>query len=103
MYAVIATGGKQEKVSVGQVVSIERIDNKKDVTFPHVLMVADGEKIEVGAPYVKGAKVSAEVIAQIRGRKVLAFKYRRRKSSRRLHGHRQELTKVRITNIVHNV
>lgn len=99
MYAVIATGGKQEKVSVGQVVSIERIDNKKDVTFNHVLMVADGEKIEVGAPYVKGAKVSAEVVSQTRARKVISFKYRRRKSSRRLHGHRQYLTRVKITQI----
>lgn len=99
MYAVIQTGGKQEKVAVGDVVTVERLDNKKDVTFAHVLLVADGEKIEVGAPYVKGAKVTAEVLAQTRGAKAVAFKYRRRKSSRRLHGHRQELTRVRITNI----
>jgi large subunit ribosomal protein L21 len=99
MYAIIETGGKQEKVSVGDVLTIERIPNKKDVTLSHVLLVCDGEKVEVGKPYVKGAKVSAQVLAQERGPKLIAFTYRRRKSSRRIHGHRQELTRIKITEI----
>lgn len=99
MYAIIETGGKQEKVGVGDILTIERVSNKKDVTFSHVLMLCDGEKVEVGAPYVKGAKVSAQILSQERGPKVVSFRYRRRKSSRRIHGHRQSLTRVKITEI----
>lgn len=99
MYAIIETGGKQEKVIVGDVLNIERIPNKKEVTFNHVLLLCDGDKIEVGHPYVKGAKVSAEVLGSVRGKKTLSFKYRRRKSSRRTHGHRQDLTRIKITDI----
>lgn len=99
MYAIIETGGKQHKVSVGDVLTIERIPNKKDVTLSHVLLVCDGENVEVGKPYVKSAKVSAQVLAQERGPKLIAFTYRRRKSSRRIHGHRQELTRIKITEI----
>ena len=99
MYAIIETGGKQEKVSVGDLLNIELIPNKKDVTFAHILMLADGEKVEVGQPYVKGAKVSAQVVGQIREEKIISFKYRRRKSSRRIHGHRQNKTRVKITEI----
>jgi large subunit ribosomal protein L21 len=101
MYAIIEVGGRQEKVSVGDVLDVESIPNKKDkdVTFSHVLLLSDEDKISVGRPYVKGAKVAAEVLEHLRGKKVLSFKYRRRKSSRRLKGHRQSLTKVRITEI----
>lgn len=99
MYAIIQTGGKQEKVSVGDVLTVERLANKKDVTFNYVLALCDGEKLEVGRPFVKGAKVSAHVLGQIRGEKTISFKYRRRKSSRRTHGHRQELTRIKITEI----
>jgi large subunit ribosomal protein L21 len=99
MYAIIQTGGKQEKVVVGDVVSVERIDNKKSVTFHDVLLVADGEKIIVGTPHVKGAKVAAEIVEEFRTPKVIAFTYRRRKSSRRIHGHRQTMTRVKITDI----
>ena len=99
MYAIIETGGKQEKVAVGDVLNVELLSNKKDVTFNKVLLLCDGDKVEVGRPYVKGAKVSAEIVDQIRGPKVVAFTYRRRKSSRRIHGHRQSLTKIKITDI----
>ena len=99
MYAIIETGGKQEKVGVGDVLDVEFLPNKKDVTFSKVLLLCDGEKVEVGQPYVKGAKVSAEIVSQIRAPKVIAFTYRRRKSSRRIHGHRQSLTKIKITEI----
>ncbi|MFB3919030.1 MAG: 50S ribosomal protein L21 [Candidatus Velamenicoccus archaeovorus] len=99
MYAVIQTGGKQYKVSAGDVLAVERIDNKKDVTFHEVLLICDGEKVAVGQPYLKGAKVTADVLGGIRGPKLISFKYRRRKSSRRLHGHRQDLTQIRIKEI----
>ncbi len=99
MYAIIQTGGKQEKVVVGDVLNIERIPNKKDVTFSQVLLLCDNDNAHIGQPYVKGAKVTGEVLEQVRGPKVIAFRYRRRKSSRRIHGHRQELTKVKITEI----
>jgi large subunit ribosomal protein L21 len=100
MYAIIKTGGKQEKVVVGDVLNIERIPNKKDVTFAQVLLLCDNDNVQIGQPYVKGAKVTGEVVEQVRGAKVISFRYRRRKSSRRIHGHRQELTKVRITEIL---
>lgn len=99
MYAIIQTGGKQEKVSVGDVLTVELLPNKKDVIFQHVLVLCDGDKIEVGRPYVKGAKVSAQILGVVRAAKVVAFKYRRRKSSRRIRGHRQNLTRVKITDI----
>jgi large subunit ribosomal protein L21 len=101
MYAIIETGGKQERVCVGETLTIERIDKKKDVVFSHVLLVADKEKVSVGTPYVKGAKVTAQVLEQTRGPKVVSFKSRRRKSSRRTKGHRQELTRIKITDIAH--
>ncbi len=101
MYAIIQTGGKQEKVSVGDVITVERIDKKKDVTFSHVLLIADKDKVSVGDPFVKGAKVGAKILEQTRGRKLISFKARRRKSSRRTHGHRQALTRVKITEIEH--
>lgn len=100
MYAIIEVGGKQEKVAVGDVVCIERISNEKDVTFDHVLLVNDDKEVKVGSPYVKGAKVSGLVMDQIRGEKVVSSFYRRRKSSRKKHGHRQSLTKIKITEIV---
>ncbi|HAJ57816.1 MAG TPA: 50S ribosomal protein L21 [Candidatus Omnitrophica bacterium] len=99
MYAIIDVGGKQEKVTVGDCITIDRISNKKDVTFSNVFLVSDGEKVEVGTPYVKGAKVLAAVLEQTRGPKVISFKYRRRKSSREKIGHRQDLTRVKITDI----
>ena len=80
MYAIIQTGGKQQKVSVGDILNIERIPNKKEVTFGHVLLLGDGENVTVGQPYVKGAKVNAEILGEIRDRKVIAFTYRDRKS-----------------------
>jgi large subunit ribosomal protein L21 len=98
MYAVIKTGGKQYRVAADEVVTIEKVagDAGASIEFTEVLMV--GTKI--GAPVVSGAKVVAEVVEQGRGPKVIAFKKRRRKNSRRKRGHRQELTTVRIKEIV---
>jgi large subunit ribosomal protein L21 len=102
MYAVIKTGGKQYRVSTDDVLNIERLQGETSSTieFADVLMVGSGDNVKVGTPTVAGAKVVAELVEQTRGPKLIAFKKRRRKSSRRKKGHRQDLTKVRITEIV---
>ncbi len=101
MYAVIKTGGKQYRVATDDVLEIERLDGDAGATieFAEVLMVGDGGNVKIGTPTVDGAKVVGEVVAQLRGPKVIVFKKRRRKNSRRKIGHRQDLTKVRITEI----
>jgi large subunit ribosomal protein L21 len=103
MYAVIKTGGKQYRVAAKDVVTIEKLAGEagSTVEFTEVLMVGGGEgKPKVGSPAVSGAKVVGEVVEQSRAPKVIAFKKRRRKNSRRKRGHRQHQTLVRITEIV---
>jgi large subunit ribosomal protein L21 len=103
MYAVIRTGGKQYRVSADQVVTIEKVAGEagSEVEFTEVLMLGDdGGEAKVGTPAVAGAKVVAEVVEQSRAPKVIAFKKRRRKNSRRKRGHRQHQTLVRIKEIV---
>jgi large subunit ribosomal protein L21 len=102
MFAVIKTGGKQYRVAANDVLKIEKLagDAGAIVHFAEVLAVGEGEKVEIGAPYVTGASVTAEVVEQGRGEKVIAFKKRRRQNSRRKRGHRQELTTVRISEIL---
>ena len=103
MYAVIKTGGKQYRVAADDVLVIEKIagDAGAKVEFGEVLMVGgEGASIKIGAPLVSGAMAKAEVVEQGRGPKVIAFKKRRRKNSRRKRGHRQELTTVKITEII---
>ncbi len=101
MYAVIKTGGKQYRVSKDDVLTIERLpgDAGGKIEFSEVLMVGSGASVKVGTPTVAGAKVTAELVEQTRGPKLIAFKKRRRKNSRRKKGHRQDLTSVRITGI----
>ena len=100
MFAVIRTGGKQYKVAKDDVLSVEKLEGEAGaaVTFADVLMVG-GETLRAGAPLVGGASVMAEIVEQGRGEKVVAFKKRRRKDSRRKRGHRQHFTKVKITEI----
>lgn len=102
MYAVIKTGGKQYRVAADEVVTVERVagDAGATVEFTEVLMVAGSGDPKVGKPTLSGAKVVAEVVEQGRARKVIAFKKRRRKNSRRKRGHRQHQTTVRIKEIV---
>lgn len=102
MYAVIKTGGKQYKVAKNDVVVVERLTAEagSSVTLDQVLMVGGEGKTEVGAPFVDGASVTAEVIDQARGPKVLIFKKKRRKNHRRKNGHRQDLTVLRVTDIL---
>jgi large subunit ribosomal protein L21 len=102
MYAVIATGGKQYRVQPGETLRVEKLDAAdagKSVTFGEVLMVADGDKVQVGTPTLSGATVTAEVVENGRGEKLLIYKYRRRKGYRRKTGHRQPFTAVKITAI----
>jgi len=102
MYAVIRTGGKQYKVAPQDVLQIEKIEGAagEPVSFSDVLMVAGEGGPTVGAPLVAGAAVSAEVVEQGRGPKVIIFKKKRRQNYRRKRGHRQELTTVRILEIL---
>ena len=101
MEAVIATGGKQYLVAPGQVISVEKLEGDKGaaVAFTSVLMVSRDGEVIVGPDRLKSAKVSGEVLAQGRGRKVSIVKFKRRKNYRRHRGHRQSATTVRITNI----
>ena len=98
MFAVIRTGGKQYKVAKGDVLNIERLpgDAGAAVTFSEVLMAGG----KAGAPLIKGASVAAEIVAQERSEKVVAFKKKRRKDTHRKRGHRQNMTRVKITDIV---
>ncbi len=102
MYAIIESGGKQYRVEPGVVVALERIpgDVGSQVELDRVLLVSDGEAVKVGKPTLSGAKVISEIVAQTRGEKIDVFKFKRRKKYRRKTGHRQELTKVRIAEIV---
>ena len=101
MYAVIELGGKQQLVKIGDVITVEKqeVEDGKSFEVEKVLLTVDDDKINVGAPYVKGAIVEAKVLKQTKGPKVVAFKYRRRKASHTKKGHRQKLTELEITKI----
>ena len=100
MYAIIATGGKQYRVSEGDVIYIEKIDAQVDstVSFDVLLAGNDGD-VRIGTPIVEGAKVEGKVVGQVRGEKIVVFKYKSKKNYRRKQGHRQPYTKVEITKI----
>lgn len=101
MYAVIKTGGKQYKVSPGDMVRVEKLEAKagETVEFKDVFMVADGDKVSVGKPALASAKVTAEVMGDGRGEKILIFKHRRRKGFRKTIGHRQDFTTIKVKEI----
>lgn len=102
MYAVVATGGKQYRVQEGDVLRMEKIvGNVGDpVSFDRVLLISDGQNLTVGRPVVEQASVKARIVEQDRSKKIIVFKYKRRKGYRRKQGHRQDYTAVRIDNIV---
>ena len=102
MYAVIKTGGKQYRVAPDDVLTIEKVDGDAGakVEFAEVLMIGGSEAPKLGTPLVSGAKVVAELVEQTRGPKVIAFKKRRRKNSRRKRGYRHEFSLIRITEIL---
>jgi len=101
MYAVIRAGGKQHKVSQGDVISVEKINGSKGETivFGEVLMVSEGEDIRVGTPFLKGAYVECEIIDHTKAAKVNVFKMKRRKGFKKKTGHRQKLTRMKIKEI----
>ena len=104
-YAVIRTGGKQYRVSPGDLIHIERLTGEVGgpVEFAEVLLTAGEGAVRIGTPLVEGALVRGQIVAQARSRKILVFKKKRRKNYRRRHGHRQEVTTVRVTDIAQGV
>ena len=102
MYAVIQTGGKQYRVQPGQTLSVEKLpgDLGDSVNFDDVLLVAGEDKVTVGKPTVAGAKVTASIVEQGKDKKVVVYKFQRRKNYRRRYGHRQLFTSIKIDEVV---
>lgn len=100
-FAVIKTGGKQYKVSEGDIMMIEKLEGEdgKALKFDEILLVVDADKVEIGQPKVEHAKVSGKIISQEKADKITVFKYKKRKNYRKKTGHRQKLTKVQIEKI----
>ena len=101
MIAVIKTGGKQYKISEGDVIQVEKLDGKvgETINLDKVLICGEGNSIKVGSPYLEGCSIVCEVTEQLRGKKIIVFKKHRRKNYRRKNGHRQSLTRLRVTGI----
>ncbi len=101
MYAVIRTGGKQYKVHEEQVLKVEKLEGNEgsQIEFDDILMYSDGETITLGSPKVDNASVKAQILEQGRGKKTLVFKYKRRKGYRKMRGHRQHYTEIKIDSI----
>jgi len=100
-YAVFKTGGKQYRVQKGDVIDVEKLNLEEgsEASFDEVLLVNDGSATTVGAPVVEGAKVTAKVVEQFRGKKVIAFKFKRRQGYHKTKGSRRHLTKLEITSV----
>lgn len=99
MYAVIKTGGKQYKVSPGDILDVELLEAKQHITFETVLLISDNGKFEIGTPYVKGAKVSAKVLDTGKDEKVTTFKFKNKINYHRTIGHRQPYTRVQVEEV----
>ena len=101
MYAVIESGGKQHRVSTGEEVKVEKLtgDVGDSVSFDKVLFTSDGEKVNVGTPYLENVKVVGRITRHDKQKKIVVFKYKKRKGYRRKRGHRQQFTAVKIENI----
>ena len=101
MYALIKTGGKQYRVAEGDLLRVEKIEGEvgEDVEFDEVLMIANGERVEIGRPLLKDSKVVGEIVEQGKGEKIVVFKSKRRKGYRKKQGHRQQYTALRIKEI----
>lgn len=102
MYAIIKTGGRQYKVSQGDIIEVEKADKASGelIEVNDVLLVSDGERIEIGKPTLDSSKVVCEVLSHKKGKKTIAFTFRRRKGSKTKKGHRQLYTKLRVKEIV---
>lgn len=101
MYAVLASGGKQYKVREGDILKVEKLPGEigSEVAFDKVLMVGDGENVNVGNPLLAEAEVKGHIVAQAKAKKIIVFKYKRRKRYRRKNGHRQQYTAIQIDQI----
>lgn len=101
MYAVIRTGGKQYRVAAGDVVEVEKLDGAvgESITLEDVLLVSNGNAVQVGTPRVDGASVTAKITGQYRGNKIMVFKYRPKKRIRVRRGHRQYITRLQIQSV----
>ncbi len=101
MYAVIRTGGKQYRVAPGDSLRVEKLAGSEgdEIVFDKVLMIADGDRIEIGTPYVEGGRVTARVKGHGRGRKIEIIKFRRRKHHMKRMGHRQDYTEIEIVDV----
>lgn len=101
MYAVIKTGGKQYRVTPGEEIRVEKLQGNvgDEVIFEEVLLTSDGENVSVGKPFLDNAKVVARIAGHGKGRKVVVFKYKRRKGYRKKRGHRQQYSLIKVENI----
>jgi large subunit ribosomal protein L21 len=101
MFAVVKTGGKQYKVSEGDIIQVEKLDEERGatITLDQVLMVGEGDQVQTGAPFLDGASVTCEIADQFKGPKIIVFKKKRRKKYRRKNGHRQLYTRLKVTQI----
>ena len=101
MFAIIETGGKQYRVTAGDILRVEKLpaEVKNSITFDQVLLIADGDKVEVGTPVVTGAKVTAEVVRNAKAKKVTVIKYKSKIRYKKTVGHRQQFTEVKIDKI----
>ena len=101
MYAIIESGGKQYKVTKGEILNVDKLDKKigETMELDKVLLISDNDKVMVGNPVVKNARVVLEVVKLTKGKKVVVFKYKRKKGYRKTKGHRQQYTTVRVTDI----
>lgn len=102
MYAIVETGGKQYRLTKNDILQIEKLKSAapgKQVKLDKVLFYVDGKKVEIGRPYIKNAKVTCDVIGNVKGTKSISYKYKRRKGMRKKIGHRQLLTKIKVKEI----
>lgn len=99
MYAIIQTGGKQYRVQIGDIIDVELLGSDGAVAFDNVLFFHDGSAAQVGLPHVPKCTVHGELLGEVKGPKVIAYKYKRRKNYRRTVGHRQRYSRVKITQI----
>ena len=101
MNAVVKTGGKEYRISKGDLIRVEKMEGKvgDQVTMKDILMISDEDKVQVGNPFLTNAVITGEIVQQVRGKKVLTYKMKRRKNYRRTKGHRQTYTYVRVNDI----
>lgn len=102
MYAIVKTGGKQFKAAANDVIVVDKLAGEPGakIDLDEVVMVCDGDKVSVGVPFVKGAKVKAEIVRQAKGKKINAFNYKPKKNIRKRWGHRQDETHLRVIEVI---